>query len=239
MPTLISLHQVSIGYLRKAVLRNVTLNIASGESVAILGSNGSGKTTFLKTIAGIFPVLSGEIRFTSPEAGRSLRIGYVPQRMSMDGVLPLTVEEVVEMGTYGSLKPWQSLNAQKRESVDWSLHSVDIENLRHKLCWELSGGQQQRVLIARAMVSHPDLLVLDEPLASLDRHSVRSMVALLGKLKASAGLTLLWADHFLPALQEVVQEVLLLEGSGLVRYQADDIWGKNEELMIREKNGQS
>ena len=87
------------------------------------------------------------------------------------------------------------------------------------------------------MVSHPDLLVLDEPLASLDRHSVRSMVALLGKLKASAGLTLLWADHFLPALQEVVQEVLLLEGSGLVRYQADEIWGKNEEPMIREKMG--
>jgi len=79
---------------------------------------------------------------------------------------------------------------------------------------------------------------LDEPLASLDRNSVRSMVSLLGKLKVSAGLTLLWADHFLPALQEVVKEVLLIEGAGLVRYQADDIWGKNEELMIREESGQ-
>ena len=238
MSTLLSLHQVNIGYLSKAVLRNVTLDIASGESVAILGSNGSGKTTFLKTIAGIFPVLSGEIRFASPEAGRPIRIGYVPQRMSMEGVLPLTVEEVVEMGTYGTLKPWQSLKVQDRKSVDWSLHSVDIENLRHKLYWELSGGQQQRVLIARAMVSHPDLLVLDEPLASLDRESVRSMVALLGKLKMGTSLTLLWADHFLPALQEVVQEVLLIEGTGLVRYQADDIWGKNEELMIREEKSQ-
>ena len=238
MPTLLSLHQVSIGYLSKAILRNVSLDISSGESVAILGSNGSGKTTFLKTIAGIFPVLSGEIRFASPEAGRPIRIGYVPQRMSMEGVLPLTVEEVVEMGTYGTLKPWQSLKVQDRESVDWSLHSVDIENLRHKLYWELSGGQQQRVLIARAMVSHPDLLVLDEPLASLDRESVRSMVALLGKLKMGTSLTLLWADHFLPALQEVVQEVLLIEGTGLVRYQADDIWGKNEELMIREEKSQ-
>jgi len=237
MATLLSLHQVNIGYLSKAVLRNVTLDIASGESVAILGSNGSGKTTFLKTIAGIFPVLSGEIRFTSPEVGRPVRIGYVPQRMSMDGVLPLTVVEVVEMGTYGSLKPWQGLNAQGQESVDWSLNCVDIENLRHKLYWELSGGQQQRVLIARAMVSHPDLLVLDEPLASLDRDSVRSMVALLGKLKMGTGMTLLWADHFLPALQEVVQEVLLIEGTDLVRYQADDIWGKNEEIMIREENG--
>ena len=237
MSTLLSLHQVNIGYLSKAILRNVTLDIASGESVAILGSNGSGKTTFLKTIAGIFPVLSGEIRFTSPEAGRPIRIGYVPQRMSMDGVLPLTVVEVVEMGTYGSLQPWQSLDVQERESVDWSLNSVDIENLRHKLYWELSGGQQQRVLMARAMVTHPDLLVLDEPLASLDRDSVRSMVALLGKLKMSTGLTLLWADHFLPALQEVVQEVLLIEGTDLVRYQADDIWGENEEIMIREENG--
>jgi ABC-type Mn2+/Zn2+ transport system ATPase subunit len=237
MSTLLSLHQVNIGYLSKAVLRNVTLDIASGESVAILGSNGSGKTTFLKTIAGIFPVLSGEIRFASPEAGRPVRIGYVPQRMSMDGVLPLTVVEVVEMGTYGSLKPWQGLKAKEQESVDWSLNCVDIENLRHKLYWELSGGQQQRVLIARAMVSHPDLLVLDEPLASLDRDSVRSMVALLGKLKMGTGMTLLWADHFLPALQEVVQEVLLIEGTDLVRYQADDIWGKNEEIMIREENG--
>ena len=238
MSTLLSLHQVNIGYHSKAVLRNVSLDIFSGESVAILGSNGSGKTTFLKTIAGIFPVLSGEIRFTSPEVGRPVRIGYVPQRMSMDGVLPLTVVEVVEMGTYGSLKPWQSLNVQERESVNWSLNSVDIENLRHKLYWELSGGQQQRVLIARAMVSHPDLLVLDEPLASLDRDSVRSMVALLGKLKMDTGLTLLWADHFLPALQEVVQEVLLIEGTDLVRYQANDIWGKNEEIMIREEKGQ-
>ena len=237
MSTLLSLHQVNIGYLGKTVLRNVSLDIASGESVAILGSNGSGKTTFLKTIAGIFPVLSGEIRFTSPEAGRPVRIGYVPQRMSMDGVLPLTVVEVVEMGTYGSLKPWQGLKAQEQESVNWSLNCVDIENLRHKLYWELSGGQQQRVLIARAMVSHPDLLVLDEPLASLDRDSVRSMVALLGKLKMGTGMTLLWADHFLPALQEVVQEVLLIEGTDLVRYQADDIWGENEEIMIREENG--
>ena len=239
MPTLLSLHQVNIGYLGKTVLRNVSLDIASGESVAILGSNGSGKTTFLKTIAGIFPVLSGEIRFASPEAGRPIRIGYVPQRMSMEGVLPLTVAEVVEMGTYGNLKPWQSLNAQERKSVDWSLNSVDIENLRHKLYWELSGGQQQRVLIARAMVAHPDLLVLDEPLASLDRDSVRSMVALLGKLKTGTGVTLLWADHFLPALQEVVQEVLLIEGTGLVRYQADDIWGKNASLMTMEKKGQA
>ena len=157
----------------------------------------------------------------------------------MEGVLPLTVAEVVEMGTYGNLKPWQSLSIQERESVDWSLNSVDIENLRHKLYWELSGGQQQRVLIARAMVAHPDLLVLDEPLASLDRDSVRSMVALLGKLKMGTGLTLLWADHFLPALQEVVQEVLLIEGTGLVRYQADDIWGKNVALMTREEKGQA
>lgn len=218
-PTLLSLQDVAIGYPGNPVLRPVNLEIAIGESLAVLGSNGAGKTALLKTIAGILSPLDGVIRMNDSLNNHDIRIGYVPQRRSVSGLLPLTVREVVEMGTYGELRPWQSVREKERERIDWAMSEVGITDLDRKSYADLSGGQQQRVLIARALSANPTILIMDEPLASLDRETVRSMVTLLAKLKQDSALTLLWADHFLPTMSEVVEEVLLLEEGKLVRSQ--------------------
>lgn len=225
---ILTFRDATVGYRGHPVLRGVTLDVFPGQSVAVVGPNGSGKTAFLKTVAGILQPLSGELRLQPPAGGQAVRVGYVPQRATVSSLLPLTVYEVVEMGTYESVKPWQRLGARARQRIAWALQQVDVTGLAGKAYADLSGGQQQRVLIARALATNPAILVMDEPLASLDRDSVRAMVVLLAKLRSEDGLTILWADHFVPALHEVVREVMVIEDARL-------IWSRIDALLDRER----
>ena len=110
MPTpLISLENVTIGYPGFPILEKVSLEIFPGDSYAVLGPNGSGKTALLKTIAGILSPIEGRLDRVPSERNISLTVGYVPQRAGLNGLLPLTVGEVIQMGTYGNVKPWQRL----------------------------------------------------------------------------------------------------------------------------------
>jgi manganese/zinc/iron transport system ATP- binding protein len=228
---IITLHQVTLGYPGHPVLSGVNLEVYPGDALAIFGPNGSGKTAFLKTIAGILPPLTGTVRLGDPPKTEPVRVGYVPQRATVSGLLPLTVKEVVEMGTYGSLKPWQRLGKKELEQLRWALEQVGVTELGNKSYSGLSGGQQQRVLIARALAMNPSVLVLDEPLASLDRRSVRSMILLLNTLRSKDNMTLLWVDHFLPALHEVVQEVLLFEDAQMTRCHIEVLMERERKLL--------
>ncbi len=208
---IISLDNVTIGYPGVPILDKVSVEIFPGDSYAVLGPNGSGKTALLKTIGGILSPIEGRLDRLPLEGNDSLRVGYVPQRATINGLLPLTVREVIQMGTYGNVKPWQRLGKREQERINWAKQEVEIEDLDQKRYSELSGGQQQRTLIARALASSPAVLVLDEPLASLDKKTVQTMLRLLAKLKSDTGITLLWADHFIPELLQVVQGVLEIE----------------------------
>lgn len=225
---ILTLREATVGYPGHPVLRDVTLDVFRGQSIAVVGPNGSGKTAFLKTVAGILRPLAGEVRLHTSIDGRRGGVGYVPQRATVSSLLPLTVYEVVEMGTYESAKPWRRVDAQAKERIAWALEEVGVTELARKAYTDLSGGQQQRVLIARALATNPAILVMDEPLASLDRDSVRSMVVLLARLRSEEGLTMLWADHFVPALREVVRDVMLIEDARL-------IWSRIEVLLDRER----
>lgn len=217
MDTLLTLRRASVGYGDRVVLRDVSLEIHAGASIALLGSNGSGKTTFLKTLAGILPLLGGSFELSKRANGRGVQVGYIPQRSILNGLLQLKAKEVVEMGTYGSLRPWQGLGRAERDRVDWSMKEVEVFDLRDQPYAVLSGGQQQRVLIARALASDPDMLLLDEPLASLDQRSIQTILALFKKLQVDINVALVWADHALPTLGGVLREALVLEQESLKR----------------------
>ena len=212
MPTLLSLMHVSVGYPDAPILSDVSLDIRSGDAFALFGPNGSGKTTLLKTMAGILPPLAGTIHFLDEDNSRG-RVGYVPQRAALQVLLPLSVEEVVLMGTYGSLKPWQGVGKTQRDRANWALDTMGMSELAGTRYATLSGGQQQRVLIARALAASPHVLILDEPMASLDTRSADQLAAVLNRLKEQSSVAILWADHMAAALRSIVKGAIWIEGT--------------------------
>jgi ABC-type Mn2+/Zn2+ transport system ATPase subunit len=223
MQPLIRFKEVTVGYPEQVILRSLTFDLAPGASVAILGRNGAGKSTLLKTFAGIVPPLAGQVRVHGPRVSGGLVFGYVPQRGSLKMVFPLTVREVVEMGTYSRVGPGRRLGRQDRERIERWMQELGVDALAGKPFPELSGGQQQRVLIARALVAEPDVLLLDEPLAGVDPLTAEALIAFLAKLSASSEGALLWASHHLAAVRAVVREAAWIDRGELVRGPVDQM----------------
>jgi ABC-type Mn2+/Zn2+ transport system ATPase subunit len=206
---LIRLQDVSLGYDGRAVLERVSFAIERGEFLALLGPNGSGKTTLLRGMLGLIPVLAGRIeygfdRMTSPP-------GYVPQGERLNPIFPLTVLEVVLMGTYARLAPLRPVGRQQRQLAGICLEQVDLTNLARRPFWELSGGQKQRVLIARALAVEPALLLLDEPTAGVDPDAAASIMELIAQLNHDRGLTVVLVSHQLRLVRRLARSVVWVE----------------------------
>jgi ABC-type Mn2+/Zn2+ transport system ATPase subunit len=199
-----------LGYGRKVVLSGITLSIDAGEYVGMVGPNGAGKTTIVRTILGTLPPLGGSVRVIGPDGGRP-RFGYVPQRDRIDSVMPYTVEQVVMMGRYRDLGLLARAGAADRAAVDASLDHVDILPLRKHAFNDLSGGQKQRVLIARALASRPDILILDEPTNGMDLSSRIAMLELIARLHADDRLTVLMVSHLLDDVANYVKRIAIVE----------------------------
>lgn len=171
--------QVTFGYNRIPVLREVSLTIQEGQLVAIVGANGSGKTTLMRIGLGLLRPSHGTVRLFGrplPHFTDWARVGYVPQRASVDVTVPVSVEEVVRTGLAGHLGLLRRPTRAHRARIEHVLDVMGVANLRREPVGRLSGGQQQRTLIARALVTSPRLLVLDEPTTGVDadaRHVLR------------------------------------------------------------------
>ncbi len=220
----LSYRRCSAGYAGTAVVHDVDLDVARGECVALLGPNGSGKTTLVRATLGLAEVVSGEldvlgapVRPSRPRAGR--RVGYVPQRHTVATSVPATVEEVVEVGRLAGTGPLRALVPARRRAdrlaVRSALEAVGLGERGRSSVSELSGGQQRRVLIARALASEPEVLVLDEPTAGVDEESQHSLVEVLAGLSRS-GVTMVIVTHELAAVQGLVERSVRLV-SGRVR----------------------
>jgi zinc transport system ATP-binding protein len=205
----IVMHDVSFAYDGDVVISRVYFKIFPGDLVSLIGPNGGGKTTLFRLILGLIRPTRGEVRVfgQSPEKGRT-RVGYVPQHMSFDFKFPVSVLDVVLMGRLGRPdRPW--LGPYKREDRQTALQSlseVELEPLATRAFSDLSGGQRQRVLIARALASDPELLLLDEPTANLDRTSEQTLYELLRRLNAR--LTILMASHDVGFVTRFVKQCL-------------------------------
>jgi len=206
----LSVHALTVAYHRKPVLWDVDYDAPASSLVAIVGPNGAGKSTLIKACLGLVPSASGRVEFWG-EAYRKQRsrVGYVPQRESVDWSFPVSALDVVCMGRYRKIGWLKPVTRAHREAALACMDRVGIAELAGRQIGALSGGQQQRVFLARALAQEADLYFMDEPFAGVDAATERAIVETLRTLR-EAGKTVLCVHHDLQTVQEYFDEVLLL-----------------------------
>jgi zinc transport system ATP-binding protein len=213
-PALLEAAHVSFSYGEERVLDDVSLELRSGEFVALVGPNGSGKSTLLKILLGALSPDAGIARIfgkAAPRFGQRWRLGYVPQRPALASEVPATVEEIVTSGRLSRRGWWKPLQASDRDAVHHAISSVGLGELASRPVNTLSGGQQQRAFIARAFASEPSLLVLDEPIAGVDAESQRRFSDSLTHLINDHQAGVLLVSHELSAVADEVDRVIVLK----------------------------
>ena len=214
LPAIIALRSASFGYADRAVVTGVTLDIRAGDVVAVLGPNGSGKSTLVKGLLGLNDHLGGEVALFGTPMARfrdHARLGYVPQRHTLSASVRATATEIVAVGRL----PHQGLlgraNHEDRRIIGESLALVGLADRATVDVSTLSGGQQRRVLIARALAAQPDVLIMDEPTAGVDRASQEVLSQVLARL-AERGATMLIVTHEVEALGGAPTRIVQLGG---------------------------
>lgn len=203
----VELTQVRFAYdSQNLVLEDANLNIQARDLVAVIGPNGGGKSTLFKLILGLLAPQRGKVRIFGKEATTNqARVGYVPQVSSASQHFPIRVAEVVALGSEESRRWRLGFSAQVRERAEAALEEVGMIEFRHRSWQALSGGQRQRVLVARALMSQPKLLLLDEPTANLDLQSKTQLYELLHRLNEQT--TILVSTHDLGLVPHIAKSV--------------------------------
>lgn len=209
-PAPLEIHDLTVAYHKQPVLYGVDLRIPSGKLVGVVGPNGAGKSTLIKTVMGLIPFRSGWIKLFGQSYKKALkRIGYVPQRESVDWDFPVNVGDVVLMGRYGRLGLFRRPSKADHAIVDACLDKVGMLPYKNRQISNLSGGQQQRLFLARALAQESDLYFMDEPLAGVDAATESTIITLLQKMK-QAGKTPIIVHHDLGTVQQYFDWLILL-----------------------------
>lgn len=196
---------VSLGYGRRRVLEGLTFDVREGEFLGIIGPNGAGKTTLLRGILGLIRPKSGRI-----SAKGTLRYGYVMQRQALDTLFPFSVEDVVCMGRLGRKRAWSRLDEMDRKGIEDALAITGLAGIEGRLYRELSGGQKQRTLIARALASQPEVLVLDEPTNDMDVKGENQIMGLVQEIQQETGVTIVLVSHLLHVVLNYAERLVFL-----------------------------
>jgi len=206
----LSIDDLTVAYHRKPVLWDVAFEVPSGSLVGVVGPNGAGKSTLLKAILNLIPRASGRISVFGEDYPRNRhRVGYVPQRESVDWDFPVDALDVVTMGLYRQIGWCLPVRRHHRERALAALERVGIADLARRQISQLSGGQQQRTFLARALVQEADLYLMDEPFAAVDAATERAIVDILREMK-SRGKTSIVIHHDLQTVPEYFDYVVLL-----------------------------
>lgn len=204
--TLISLSDISFEREGRVILSDVSIEVKSGDFIAITGPNGGGKTTLLRIMLRLLKPDRGSVSYQTIDGDGSLRIGYLPQKNMIDSHFPITVGEVVASGLLGQ----KSINRHERESrISEMLGLVGMEQRADQAIGTLSGGQLQRTLLARAIISRPELLVLDEPLSYIDKRFEQHFYEIIAGLKKST--TIVLVSHEMTTLAEMANRHLIVD----------------------------
>lgn len=207
--TNIRVKNVSIRYGKHLAVKDVSFDLHKGDFVGVIGENGSGKTTLIKAILGALDLSTGKIEYR-----KDLRIGYLPQNiMRADKIFPATSMEVALMGLIEEKKFPKIVTKKDKEKVRQLFVKLGIEQLLTKRIGELSGGQQQRVMLARALVSDPDVLILDEPTSALDSVIEQTFLDTLKSLNKEKQTTIVLITHDLATVGGYINKVVYMNQS--------------------------
>ncbi len=209
---LISFRNVYVGYKKREVLKDVNFDILNHDFLGIVGPNGSGKTTLLKSLLGIINPVKGEIKYHSS----NISFGYVIQRQFVDEVFPLTAREIVSMGRYGKTGVCRGLRKDDWAVVDWAMETSGVHHLSDRSFRLLSGGQRQRVLVARALASEANMLILDEPTNDLDIKGETEIMGLINTIHKEQKVTVIIVSHLLNNIANFVNKLAFIKDSSLV-----------------------
>ncbi|MBW5446800.1 ATP-binding cassette domain-containing protein [Cohnella sp. CFH 77786] len=206
---IITLDRVSFSYGAKPVLTDLSFSVKERDFIGLIGPNGAGKSTLLRLIVGLLKPDSGRIELFGAPADqfkdRHL-IGYVPQRSQFNPLFPATVREVVLSGLFGRRKLFRRVTREDQHRCDDALRTMQIEDLADKRIGALSGGQQQRVFLARALISNPKLLILDEPLTGIDAETQMNFFHLIRHMHQKHDITFLMVSHDMDMVRSYLGE---------------------------------
>ena len=232
--TIIKIQDAVVSYREDVALQGVSLEVRKGEFIGIIGPNGAGKTTLLTVINGLGKLVHGQAWVLGSRLnGRSRsnlrkRIGYVAQVENIDPRLPINVRETVMVGCYGRLGLFHRPTRAQWQTVDEVLEMVGMAHLSQRPIGHLSGGEYQRAAIARALVQQPEIFLLDEPTASIDKKAQREILSLIQLIHKEYHTTTLFVTHDLRTLPSICQRLILMKDGR--------IWQQGSpESMLREE----
>ena len=227
MKNIKSVENVSFAYNKENVLQDIIMYVDEGDFVGIVGCNGSGKSTLMKLLIGQLTPSKGKIKLFNEELSKSKdlnKIGYVPQiSLSSNATFPATVEEIVMTNLYSKIGFMKFPKKEHKEKVKEVLKIVNMQDYSKRLIGNLSGGQQQRVMIAKALVSDPKVIILDEPTTGIDAASEKSLYALLNKLNKESKITIIIVSHDFEKISQYTNKIFSVN--------------KNKVSLIYSKNG--
>jgi len=204
----------------QSILSNISLEIFNGEYIAIIGPNGGGKTTLARMLLGLEKPTSGTVRIFGKKLGDFKlwdKIGFVPQRASLvDANFPATVLDIVNMGRTSKRGIFSSMSKEDKDAVQDAMMKMDILDLKNKMVGTLSGGQRQRVMIARALASKPEILILDEPNTGVDMLSQKNFYTLLAKLNTDEKITILFITHDIGVIADDIGRLFTINQKAII-----------------------
>ncbi len=227
----VQIMDLTVAYEEKPVLWDIDLDVPTGVLMAIVGPNGAGKTTLMKATLGLVPASAGRVRILGrPYPHVRKRVGYVPQRGSVDWDFPTTVLDVVLMGIYGELKWFRRPGSSHREAAKSALERVGMTEFSNRQISQLSGGQQQRVFLARALVQNADIYFMDEPFQGVDATTERAIISILQEMRTQ-GKTVIVVHHDLQTVPEYFDWVTLLNVRKIASGPVDEVF-TDENLRV-------
>lgn len=206
--SLITLQHVSMRYDRRAILKDIDLEIKQGDFLAVTGPNGGGKTTLLRILLKLLKPTAGSVNYSFTSPSDRQPIGYLPQKNLIDHRFPITVKEVINLG----LMAVKNLTKQEKETrLAETVELLGLADHADSIIGEISGGQLQRTLFGRAIISRPQMLVLDEPLSYLDKHYEKKMYEIIESLMPST--TFVLVSHEMSTIAEMANRHIIIDRS--------------------------